>query len=141
MLEEIENPELYDLRLGSGVVREDEGVTLLRGINGGDGADGIPADEGVSGWGVVGVKGIGGGLAFIDILFILRASVGLIVLAANPVACALFGRTDILLLEEGVVVLRFDRAGEWGRPLANDSKFPKAPVGVRGASDDFLGGA
>ncbi len=40
-----------------------------------------------------------------DILFNLRASVGLIVLAPSPVACALPGIIDILLLDEGVIVL------------------------------------
>lgn len=36
MLEEREMPELIDFRLWSGVVREDDGVTLFRGINEGD---------------------------------------------------------------------------------------------------------
>lgn len=39
MLDEIEMPELIDLRFGSGVVRDDEGVTLFRGIIDGDCAD------------------------------------------------------------------------------------------------------
>lgn len=49
--------------------------------------------------------GIGGALGIIDILFILRASVGLMVRAASPVAWALLGIMDSLLLDEGVIVL------------------------------------
>jgi hypothetical protein len=51
------------------------------------------------------VKGIGGGFGIMDILFCLRTSVGLIVRAAKPVAWALLGIIDALLLDEGVVVL------------------------------------
>lgn len=36
MLDDREMPELNDLRLGSGVVREEEGVTLFLGIMDGD---------------------------------------------------------------------------------------------------------
>ena len=48
---------------------------------------------------------MGGGFGIMDILFSLRASVGLIVRAAKPVAWALLGITDTRLLDEGVVVL------------------------------------
>lgn len=97
MVDEFEMPELYDLRLGSGVVREEEGVSLFRGITGGDGSDGGSAS------GVGGVYGIGGGLGIMDILFSLRASVGLIVRAPRPVACALPGMIEtLLLLDDGV---------------------------------------
>ena len=37
MLEESDCPELYDLRFGSGVVREEEGVVLFRGRDPGPG--------------------------------------------------------------------------------------------------------
>ena len=40
MFEELEIPELLDLRLGSGVVREEEGVMLFRGGRDGEGAEG-----------------------------------------------------------------------------------------------------
>lgn len=93
-------------------MREEDGVTLFRGINDGDGADGKPAEDGVSGCGVGGVYGIGGGFGINDIRFILLASVGLIVLAARPVAWALFGNMESLLLEDGVIVLRFGLAGD-----------------------------
>ena len=48
------------------------------------------------------MKGIGGTLGIIESLFILRASVGLIVRAASPVACTLFGTMESRLSEEGV---------------------------------------
>lgn len=50
------------------------------------------------------MKGSGDGLGITDILFSLRASVGLIVRAAKPVACALLGRIDCLFTEDGVMV-------------------------------------
>lgn len=56
-----------------------------------------------SGCGVGGVWGIGAGLGMIDILFILLASVGLIVRAPKPVACGAI--VDIRLLDNGVFVL------------------------------------
>ena len=96
-------PELYDFRFCSGVVREDVGVKLFLGMKEGDGADGSTKGV-VSACGVGGVNGSGGGFGITDILFILRASVGLIVRAAKPVACALFGRMDCLFAEDGVVV-------------------------------------
>ena len=47
--------------------------------------------------------GIGGGFGIMDNLINLRASVGLIVRAPRPVACALAGMIEIrLLLEDGV---------------------------------------
>lgn len=52
------------------------------------------------------MNGIGGGCGITDILLSLRASVGLIVRAARPVACTLFGTTDCLFAEVGVVVVR-----------------------------------
>lgn len=79
-------------------------MTLFRGTSEGEGADGIPAEDGVSGCGVGGVNGRGGTFGIIDILFSLRASVGLIVRAAKPVACALFGKIDSRLFEDGVRV-------------------------------------
>lgn len=78
-------PELYDFRLCSGVVREDVGVRLLRSTSAGDGAKGSVITV-FSGCGVGGVYGIGGAFGITDILFSLRASVGLIVRAARPVA-------------------------------------------------------
>ena len=108
MVEEFETPELYDLRLGSGVVREEDGVSLFRRMTGGDGSGGGSA------CGVGGVYGIGGGFGIMDILFNRRASVGLIVRAPRPVACALPGIIDILLLlDDGV----FDN---WKLGLAGD---------------------
>lgn len=108
MVDEFETPELYDLRLGSGVVREEDGVSLFRGFTGGDGSDGGSACV------VGGVYGIGGGFGIMEILFNLRASVGLIVRAPRPVACALPGMIDtLLLLDEGV----FDN---WKVGLAGD---------------------
>ena len=96
MVDELETPELYDLRLGSGVVREEDGVSLFRKITGGDGSGGGSV------CGVGGVYGIGGGFGIMDILFNLRASVGLIVRAPRPVACAPPGMIDTLLLFDGV---------------------------------------
>ena len=95
-------PELYDLRFGSGVFRDEFGVTLLRGIKDGDcAADRTPADGG-SGCSIGGVHGIGGGFGIIDKRFIRCASVGLIVRAPRPVANAL-GKMDMRLLDEGVL--------------------------------------
>jgi hypothetical protein len=89
VLEDTDNPELYDFRLCSGVVRDEDGVTLLRGIKDGEVTVArvcVSASAAIgSGCGVGGVDGIGGAGA-IDSLFILRTSVGLIVLAASPVA-------------------------------------------------------
>ena len=97
MVDELETPELYDLRLGSGVVREEDGVSVFRGIAGGD------ASHGGSACTMGGVYGMGGGFGIMDILFILRASVGLIVRAPRPVACALPGIIETLLLLEDEV--------------------------------------
>jgi len=49
VVDEFETPELYDLRLGSGVVREDDGVTLFLGIMEGEGACGNSDEIGGSG--------------------------------------------------------------------------------------------
>ena len=119
-------PELYDLRFRSGVVREEEGVSLFRGITGGDGSDGVSA------CGVGGVYGNGGGFGIMDILFNLRASVGLIVRAPRPVACALPGMMEILLLLDGV----FDNwnvglAGDLEALTGVDGVCSGVPVGVK----------
>ena len=49
MVDELEIPELYDLRLGSGVVREDDGVTLFLGIIEGEETCGSSEEKGGSG--------------------------------------------------------------------------------------------
>lgn len=84
VLELIESPELYDFRLISGVVRDDDGVDTFRGSIEGDRDDVLFID--LSGWGVGGVCGIGGGQLMVDSLIALRASVGLTVLAPSPLA-------------------------------------------------------
>ena len=75
-------------------------MTLLRGIKNGEST----VDRALSGSGsgtvVGGVCGKGGGFGIRDKRFILRASVGLIVLAPNPDAWP--GICDILLFEPGV---------------------------------------
>jgi len=68
----------------SGVVRDEEGVGTFLGNIDGDRADSRALD--VSGWGVGGVFGIGGGFCRTESLFALLASVGLTVLAPRPVA-------------------------------------------------------
>ncbi len=76
---------------------------------------------------------MGGGFGIIDIRLIRRASVGLIVRAASPVACALFGITDIRLLEDGVAVLgRLGRPVDLGVPLEKGSASACRPFGVKG---------
>lgn len=105
----------------SGVVLEEDGVTLFRAKNDGDCvADPKPDEE--SGCGVGGVCGIGGAFCMIDNLFNLRASVGLMVRAPSPVACE--GITDRRLADDDgvVVLLSVDRPGDrvvWrdGAPL------------------------
>lgn len=54
MFDDNDNPELYDLRFGSGVVRLEEGVTLFLGRREGDWVD----DTGRMGSGSVGVGGV-----------------------------------------------------------------------------------
>lgn len=101
MLDDIDKPELYDFRFGSGVVLVDEGVALFRGIKDGDCAHDCGREGMRSAW-VGGVCGIGGTGVTADILSIRRASVGLMVRAPSPVACG--GIAEILLDdEEGVV--------------------------------------
>ena len=127
MVDEFETPELYDLRLGSGVVREEVGVSLFRGITGGDGLDRGSA------WGVGGVCGIGGGFGIMDILFNLRASVGLIVRAPKPVACALPGIIEtLLLLDDGVLDNgKFGLAGDLAVLTGVDGVCSGVPLGVK----------
>lgn len=101
-MEEVVRPELYDFLFGSGVVRLDDGVTLFRGIIEGEGT----AERGLIvnpvSCCVGDPRGIGGGCGMRDILFIRLASVGLMVLAPNPVACD--GIIDILFddVDDGV---------------------------------------
>ena len=80
----MERPLLYDLRLISGVVREDEGVEVFRGSIDGDRDDARPTST-LSGWGVDGLFGTGGAWK-VDRRFARLASVGLTVLAPSPVA-------------------------------------------------------
>ncbi len=130
MVDEFEIPELYDLRFGSGVVREEDGVSIFRGITGGEGSSGVSA------CGVGGVNGSGGGFGIMDILFSLRASVGLIVRAPRPVACALPGMIEtLLLLDEGV----FDNgklglAGDLPALPGVEGGCSGVPVGVKNCS-------
>ena len=97
------------MRFGSGVVLEDDGVRLFRFAVLGDCADDLGLMGGNSGWGVGGACemrfcGRGGAGGMMDIRFNLRASVGLIVRAPSPVACA--GITDIRrFAPPGVTVL------------------------------------
>lgn len=98
----MDRPELYDLRFGSGVVREDDGVSILLGTIEGEDLDESSDGNEASGEFIGGVKGNGGAFGIIDIRFNRRASVGLIVRAPRPVACALPGITDNRLLDEGV---------------------------------------
>lgn len=84
-------------------MRDDVGVEIFLGTREGDGKC-VSVNGDPSGCGVGGVNGMGGAPGIIDILFSLRASVGLIVRAASPVACALLGRIDILFPDDGVVV-------------------------------------
>lgn len=93
LADERESPELYDFRCGSGVVPCDEGVALFVG-----GIIGLPGmDLELLACGSEG----GGGVFSIESLFRRRASVGLIVRAANPEA---WGIVEILreAVEEGV---------------------------------------
>lgn len=111
------------------MVRADDGVILFRGIGAGDVAGSGFVEKG-SGCGVVGVWGIGGALGMIDILFILRASVGLMVLAPRPVACGAI--TDILLLDNGEFVPGpVDLPGE--RPALIDAGLDRS--GLAGEAD------
>lgn len=87
-LDDSERPECTDLRLFSmGVPRfEEDGVTLFLKAVAGEYVSARLSSVG-SGCGVVGrLLGKAGELGIIDIRFILRASVGLIVLAPKPVA-------------------------------------------------------
>lgn len=85
-MDDTDCPELYDLRLRSGVVRLEEGVALLTGMYEGDWA----VDRGRTGTASVGacmpVEGNGGAVGAMDSRFMRLASVGLTVRAPNPVA-------------------------------------------------------
>lgn len=70
----MEIPELYDFRMGSGVLVDDEGVMLLRGIKAGEA--GVVLCESTG----------GGGVRIVDKRFNRLASVGLIVRAPSPEA-------------------------------------------------------
>lgn len=119
-LEATERPELYDLRFKSGVVREEQGVEILRGsMEGERDAERTSADNG----GGFGRPGAGAGLWewCNDSRFIRLVSVGLMVLAPRPVAC-----------------------GSWGTPGITDTRFPAtwfeplaAPLGDRGNAIDM----
>lgn len=87
LADEMDRPELYDLRCGSGVVPCDDGVTLLRGIM--DGLAGLdrPVSRGADS------AGGGGGVLSMESRLSRLASVGLMVLAASPEAC---GMVEIL---------------------------------------------
>lgn len=119
MFEPIERPELYDFRLGSGVVREDEGVGIFLGS-----IDGEREEVRLEISGCGGVFGMGGAFCKTDNRFALLASVGLMVLAPSPVACVVEvgmpGITDIRFAEDdGVVVpLPFVLPGD--RPANED---------------------
>lgn len=60
-LEVTDNPELYDFLFGSGVVRDEDGVDVLRGSIEGDFDVARMAELRSTGWLVGGVCGIGGG--------------------------------------------------------------------------------
>jgi hypothetical protein len=85
------------------VVRDDDGVETILGNIEGDREE-VRCE--LSGCGVGGVFGIGGGACKTDNLFALLASVGLMVRAPRPVMCdgPEPGITDIRLVDEGVTV-------------------------------------
>lgn len=85
MVEPTERPELKDFLFGSGVVLEEDGVEIFRGTMDGE------RDEARTSVGALGGRGgfavgVEFGEGCIDIRFIRRVSVGLIVLAPSPVA-------------------------------------------------------
>lgn len=87
MVDAVEIPELYDFRMGSGVLADDDGVMLLQGSREGDA--GVVLCESMGG---------GGGVRMVDKRFNRLASVGLIVRAPNPEA---WGIVDIRRLVPG----------------------------------------
>jgi hypothetical protein len=91
-VEAVDSPELYDFLCGSGVVPEEEGVTLFLGIM--DGLPGFDLEESREN----GIEG-GVGVWIAESLFSRLASVGLTVLAPNPEA---WGIVDILREEPEV---------------------------------------
>ena len=111
LADEMDRPELYDLRCGSGVVPCDDGVTLLRGIM--DGLPGLDRRQPVSSG--ADSAGGGGGVFSMDSRFSRLASVGLMVLAARPEAC---GMVEILreAVEPGapIFLLVFGDLGDLG---------------------------
>jgi hypothetical protein len=114
--EESEIPEAYDLRFCSGVARADDGVTLLSNIIAGELLKARSSKE-KSPCGVGGATGPPGAFGFIDNLFSLRASVGLIVLAPRPeMWCAVDWR--LLEEEEGV-------CARWAGDLPGDRVWPR----------------
>lgn len=122
MVDATESPELYDFRLGSGVVRDEEGVEVFRGSIEGEREDALTEVVGSDCW--VGVLGMGGAPCIMDIRFILLASVGLTVLAPSPVAWdaegGIPGITDKRLADDdGVEVPR--PVGRPGDRTANDA--------------------
>lgn len=91
LVEPMDNPELWDFLLGSGVVRADESVSdgFLGIIDGDLERDLVSIDTGGGrGMLILVLAGGGGGGGIMDIRFIRRVSVGLIVLAPRPLACA-----------------------------------------------------
>lgn len=85
LVEPTERPELYDFLFGSGVVREDEGVEILRGSIDGERDE---ARTSVAKGNALVPDGVCWPWFWcIDNRFIRRVSVGLMVLAPRPVAC------------------------------------------------------
>lgn len=111
--EATDRPELYDFLFGSGVVREEEGVDVLRGAEDGDletaRISGTMGDCTTVTWGVP-----PGTRPLVDIRFIRRVSVGLIVRAPSPVAWPAPGMTDARLAEPAPFSL-----GDRGMPVAD----------------------
>lgn len=138
VVEPTDSPELYDFRFGSGVVREEDGVEILRGSIEGDREEARTSVATGSGFAEVwGVTWPDGGC--IDIRFIRLVSVGLMVLAPSPVACVAWGTpgmTDIRF-PEGVfpplAATRGDRGWDMDRLLWSTER-----TLVSGESMDWL---
>lgn len=140
MFDDRDSPELYDLRLGSGVVLLEEGVTLFRGIAEGDWAH----DRGRKGMGSAcagGVYGIGCAWGAVDIRFSRRASVGLMVRAPRPVATGGMTETRLDADDDGVVVLpAVCLTGVRTALVEEDREWSVVPDAVRRPSRGSLGG-